>query len=300
MMKIKRIHPVWIKYPLLYFLIFELSLCLLLYAGLKNFSEAFQDEGVRVQLLSEVQSIRPGQPFSLALRITPDDNWHTYWKNPGDSGLSTKIEWDLPHGFTAGELQWPLPQIFKTPTAVSFGYEEEILLITEIKAPETIKSGSKITLSASVDWLACKDGCVPGHADLSIILPVKNKKPKIDTQWVNHFAKARAHLPKIPLNWKIKAFVKNDNIVLQAIPPSGSKIEFKKVMFFPEQRGLIDFSEFLKSEKTDSGYMIEIRRSRSATELPARLKGVLLPSHAGENSQKTIALRIDVPLLEYQ
>lgn len=157
-----------IKYPLLYYLIFKLSLCLLLYAGLKNFSEAFQDEGVRVQLLSEVQSIRPGQPFSLALLITPDDNWHTYWKNPGDSGLSTKIEWDLPHGFTAGELQWPLPQIFKTPTAVSFGYEEEILLITEITAPGTIKSGSKITLSARVDWLACKDGCIPSHSALRL------------------------------------------------------------------------------------------------------------------------------------
>lgn len=88
--------------------------------------------------------------------------------------------------------------------------------------------------------------------------------------------------------------------VFQAIPPSGSKTELKNVMFFPEQRGLTEFSEFLKSEKTEDGYMIEIQRSRSATELPARLKGVLLSRHAGGNSQKTIALRIDVPLLEYQ
>jgi len=112
---------------------------------------------VKAYLVSEVLSIKPGQKFSVGLLLVIDKGWHTYWKNPGDSGLPTKIEWDLPDGFVPGDIQWPYPQRFELPELVNFGYEGEVFLITEIVAPKTLVSGSRVKVATSVDWLAGKE-----------------------------------------------------------------------------------------------------------------------------------------------
>src|SRR5437870_11322800 len=81
---------------------------------------------VRVELVSEVGGIAPGQPFWVALyqRISP--GWHTYWVNPGDSGEPPRVEWALPSGFTVGEIAWPLPQRIPVGAAMTYGYSGEV------------------------------------------------------------------------------------------------------------------------------------------------------------------------------
>ncbi|NIP43185.1 MAG: thiol:disulfide interchange protein, partial [candidate division Zixibacteria bacterium] len=77
---------------------------------------------LRAELVSEVESIKPGEPFWVALHFIMDEHWHVYWQNPGDAGLPPRIEWELPAGFRAGETQWPYPERFDVPPLTSFGY----------------------------------------------------------------------------------------------------------------------------------------------------------------------------------
>jgi thiol:disulfide interchange protein DsbD len=270
-------------------------LIILLNASHRLLATTQQSGQVKAHLISEVLSIKPGQTFCVALRLLMDDHWHIYWKNPGDSGLPTKIVWELPDGFVAGDIQWPCPQRFELPEVVNFGYEGEVLLITAIAAPEALESGSKVKLAASVDWLACKEGCIPGHADLRIELPVKTEDTKINKRWIHHFKKARIDLPKAPPDWKINAFMTEDKIFIQMSPPLWFKRELVNVTFFPEQEELINYSGFQGLKRTSEGYILEIQKSKLSTKVPLRLKGVLFSQEAWSKNGQEHALQVDVP-----
>src|SRR5947209_2546423 len=84
--------------------------------------EGFPAGHVEAAFLSETQSIQPGKPFTVALELKMKDGWHTYWRNPGDSGMATAIRWALPEGFSAGPIQWPYPSRIEGQSLASFGY----------------------------------------------------------------------------------------------------------------------------------------------------------------------------------
>src|SRR5690606_26735552 len=117
-------------------------------------------------------AVRPGQTVLVGLhkRITP--GWHTYWKNPGDSGQATAIEWRLPEGAAAGDIQWPMPSRFRLGPVVNYGYEGEVTLLTEIAVPEGAAPGSIFPIRATVDWLVCEEICIPEQVSLGLDLPV--------------------------------------------------------------------------------------------------------------------------------
>jgi thiol:disulfide interchange protein DsbD len=284
----------WKKASFVAVLTIGLSILSLAFSGIST--EVQKSGHVKAQLISEVHSIQPGQSFWVALWLQMEEHWHTYWKNPGDSGLPTKIIWNLPEGFEAGDIQWPYPQKFEEAQLVSFGYEGEVFLLTEIEAPETIESGSSAKISASVDWVVCKESCVLGHADLSIDIPVKDERPIVNEQWTGQFEKTRRLLPKSPSEWKIKASATENKIFIQAAPPLLFKKELKNITFFPEQEGVVNYSELQNLKKSKDGYIIEIQRSKLSTKLPARLKGVIFSEQGLGDSEQEHALHIDVPL----
>src|SRR5271169_3870722 len=112
-------------------------------------------------LVAEIRSIVPGQPFQIALRQQIQPGWHTYWLNPGDSGLPTTIEWALPQGFRAGPITWPTPKRIAYGPVVDYGYENEVLLPVTIDVPSDLASGADVALSAHASWLVCSDTCIP-------------------------------------------------------------------------------------------------------------------------------------------
>jgi thiol:disulfide interchange protein DsbD len=127
-------------------------------------------ELVRASLVSDVVSIAPGQTFRVGVLYRMEPGWHIYWKYSGDSGIPTKIEWQLPQGFKAGDLQWPLPMRDKEPGDLEvFDYTSEVLLFAEIEAPSTLPP-QPISIQAKSDWLVCQSLCVPGRAQLSLNL----------------------------------------------------------------------------------------------------------------------------------
>ena len=126
-----------------------------------------------IRLLAEVQSIQPGSHFTAGILMTMDPGWHTYWKNAGEAGLPTSIQWKLPEGIAAGEIQWPLPEKHIEPGDIlTYGYGSENMLLIPMEASSSLKPGSTVTLKGEVGWLECERVCVPGSATVELKLVV--------------------------------------------------------------------------------------------------------------------------------
>jgi DsbC/DsbD-like thiol-disulfide interchange protein len=96
-----------------------------------------QTDHVEIQLVSELQQVQPGSPFWVALRFQIQDEWHIYWKNPGDSGARPTIDWHLPDGVTAGDIHWPAPERLPVGPLMNFGYSGEVLLPIQLSPAAT-------------------------------------------------------------------------------------------------------------------------------------------------------------------
>lgn len=131
------------------------------------------------RLLADTKAIEPGLPFRVGVLFTMEPEWHIYWRSPGgEVGLPTTINWTLPEGFKAGEIQWPNPERFEDATVgVSFGYGHEVLLSVVVTPPATFPPGSKFKIKADSEWLACKTECIPGNGADELELPVGKAAP---------------------------------------------------------------------------------------------------------------------------
>ena len=131
------------------------------------------------------------------------DGWHTYWEYSGDAGLPTTIQWQLPQGFTAGPIEWPVPEAKLEPGDIqTYAYGGRVLLLTTITPPAGV-SGN-ITLKAKADWLVCKETCIPGGAELELTLPVATNSSPANAALFEEF---RSQLPSeknppYPISWK--------------------------------------------------------------------------------------------------
>ena len=127
---------------------------------------------VEASLLADTSAIVPGQPFRLGLLLRMAPGWHTYWENPGDSGLATTFDPQLPEGFSASDIIWPMPKRLVEPGDIQvYAYKGEVLLVRTITPPTAIDA-TEITIPAKSSWLVCEAICVPGKAELTITLPV--------------------------------------------------------------------------------------------------------------------------------
>ncbi|MFO1512746.1 MAG: protein-disulfide reductase DsbD family protein [Verrucomicrobiota bacterium] len=147
----------------------------------------------RVSLLLSATDAKPGDTVLAAVRLQMDPGWHTYWRNGGDSGGPTKIEWQLPPGITAGEIQWPVPEKYVVEGLVTYVYHEEAMLLVPLKLANELKPGA-LELKAKVSWLECEKVCVPGNKIVSAALEIAaSSRPSSDATLIDA---AKAKLPK--------------------------------------------------------------------------------------------------------
>lgn len=247
-------------------------------------------------LVSEVASIRPGQPFSVGLRLVMEEGWHSYWRNAGDSGIPTSLAWQLPDGFEAGEIQWPYPSRIERPPLVSYGYEREVLLLVEIRPPSDLAVGTTVTLAARADWLICEEPCYPATADVAVELPVRGDPPELDRRWADAFAAARARLPVAPQGWSIVARHVSSGYVLELSPPAGLEVSFPDNPFFAAAGGMIDHAEPQPVARSGDGFRIRLVASDFAPRRTDHLEGVLL-ARAPEAEAPYTALAIGTQVI---
>ncbi len=132
---------------------------------------------VKASLIADVDSVSPGSSFMLGVHLKMKPHWHTYWVNPGESGEATKIKFTGPQGVEFGAVRWPLPTAMESFGAITYGYEDEALLLVPVKVGAQAKLEGGLKIDAHVVWLACLDTCIEGEATLNIALPVSKSKP---------------------------------------------------------------------------------------------------------------------------
>jgi DsbC/DsbD-like thiol-disulfide interchange protein len=124
---------------------------------------------VKATLIADAEAVQAGNPFTVGVLLTIEPQWHVYWKNPGDAGLATQIEFTVPQGYSVSPIAWPHPTKFTQPgDIVGYGYEEQVLLSATVSPPQDAQPTTPVTVSAQVSWLACQDKCIPGKASLTL------------------------------------------------------------------------------------------------------------------------------------
>jgi thiol:disulfide interchange protein DsbD len=240
-----------------------------------------------VDLVAEPTPILSGKTVTLALRFNPVPGWHIYWRNPGDSGLPPSVTWKLPPGWTAGPLQFPFPEKILLPPLVSYGYEQETLLLTTFTIPDYEKIPSSFPIEADIEWLVCKETCLPGKAQLNLTLSTQ-PKPNIDLQRL--FDDVRKDLPTSLPHITISA--KTEGSVLRLTVQPQTKVG--PLNFFPEG----DFLDEYKPSKTEilgSGKLQLTLPLKEKAKLPSSLQGVLVAENPWDTSGHR-ALAISVAL----
>lgn len=250
-----------------------------------------RDKHVEAALVPEVSGVAPGKAFTLAVRLRMDEGWHTYWKNPGDSGMPTSVEWELPEGFAAGELRWPVPERIDVAGIISYGYHGEVWLLSEISVPAGW-AGPEATIVARVSWLMCKEECIPGEAALEIRLPRGDGAAAASR--AGAFAAARAAMPGDAAGapWEVGAHAPEGAkaIVLQVAAKAGGRVP-DNLYFFPADTPLVDHAVAQGPVARGDARELTLPLSPAAEGLPERLRGVLVARGAG-----AAAIEIDVPL----
>ncbi|MEN9636078.1 MAG: hypothetical protein RL077_4482 [Verrucomicrobiota bacterium] len=177
---------------------------------------------VKASLVAADTSVQPGKPIVVALRLLHEPHWHTYWLNPG-TGLPTSIEWKLPPGWKAGEIQWPAPHKItdKAGAVTGHGYEGDLLLPVTLTPPADLAAGSKVELKASADWLMCAETCIPGRADVSLSLSVAATAPAPDAEWGEKIRATIAALPRADAAWKVTA-TRAAKVLTLIVKPTGT------------------------------------------------------------------------------
>jgi thiol:disulfide interchange protein len=181
---------------------------------------------VKAQLVADTQHVEPGQKFRLGVLYTMEPKWHIYWKYPGDAGIPTQIDWQLPPGFRIGPMQWPLPTREQEPGGLEvFDYNNEVLLFAEVQAPEQLPAGP-IELAAKSNWLVCERECVPGDAQLSLKLNDGGQGPANQ----DIFTKYSASVPKagsLPAGYSVSMKPSGSQMVVEFTGvPQGSRLDF--------------------------------------------------------------------------
>jgi thiol:disulfide interchange protein len=210
-------------------------------AALALSGSAVLTDNVKSRLVSEVGSVAPGQVFFVALELDIRDGWHTYWRNPGDSGEATKLTWQLPPGFTAGDIVWTTPHRFEIAPLVNYGYAKHAMHLVQITAPKDLKIGSSAVLAAKASWLVCSDVCIPQDAELQLKMPVSAQPGAPDTDSVL-FAAARAELPSAQPA-ATSARIEGDQLIIKLGPEWGATLsQIKSLAFFPYDEGGIEYA----------------------------------------------------------
>jgi len=241
-----------------------------------------EERAVTASLIAEQESIQPGKPFWLGVRLQMAPGWHTYWKNSGDSGLPTRVTWKLPPGFQPGPLQWPAPERLGSGPIVDYGYQKDVVLLAEITPGPAVQAGGDALLALQVKWLECREKCLPGSADLSITLPVRAELPRRAVPSAL-FQETRLRLPRESPGWRLAKHRAKANVLILR-PPRGIG-PAREAYFFPEEPARLEHAAPQNVGGSGVNWWLELEQAPNAPKKLEGLRGVVAvkaPAASGE------------------
>jgi thiol:disulfide interchange protein/DsbC/DsbD-like thiol-disulfide interchange protein len=248
------------------------------------------------RLITDVESIQPGQPFTVGLQITLDPGWHTYWINAGDAGHGVLPTWDLPAGFAVDTFQYPRPERIPFPPLMSYGYKDEVVLLTTMIPPSDLATGSRVRIVLEADYLVCEDVCIPARDRVSLDLPVRAGagSPSGDADLI---ARARLELPVHRDDWALRAARTEEGFLLGARPPEGWSGSLAGAYFFPLDMTTLTHTQFQEAGDRDGELRLRLPVSEYLYQEPVVLEGILtLPPGPGFDGAGSRTLLVAVPV----
>jgi thiol:disulfide interchange protein DsbD len=252
----------------------------------KDTKAAFDAPHLRVELLVPRDQLYLAEWNDAGLYFKLEPGWHVYWQNAGDSGEPPHIHWTLPKGFSVTPMQFPAPQRLPLGPLMDFGYENEVLFPLKLSVTSEIERGKEIgavgpfPLRAKIDWLVCREVCIPGKAELEVERKV----------WIGLATLVDTRGPTLAE----KFFGAKDNSLpaLPVVPPEGNTTIFQptptgfrlavstgqretQAEFFPEDENILDNPALQNVTPTATGLILDLKKDANLKSLPTQLKGVL-------------------------
>jgi thiol:disulfide interchange protein DsbD len=230
---------------------------------------------VQAELITSGEAV-PGGELVVALRQTVAKDWHTYWRNPGDAGQATTLDWRLPQGWKAGGIVWATPQRLPLGTLMNYGYEGEVVLPVTLVVPVDAKPGQILTLAAEAGFLVCKDICIPEQASLTLEVKVASGTPKVDAKAAKTIAAALTAAPK-PAGLKAAMTMAGGVLKLSVTGAPLSGGNFAKAYFYPFDSTVLDHAKPQAIERGQEGLTLTLPVGYAFTQtpVPTSLSGVL-------------------------
>lgn len=236
-------------------------------------TESKTSSNVKVELISSSKEISEGEEFWILVQFTIKNKWHIYWENPGDAGMATKLEFNLPMGFEAGKVLYQYPEKFKTEGLTSYGYKNKAILLTKIKAPKTLSKEKNYRIIIKIDWLECRDICIPGTDELELTLkPANHQKTKYNNPFKNHFFK----IPQSLVDLDSKAEIFNEFARISLKFPDFIDTKTLNFQIYPLNEAIFVHSQKPIIKKESNRYSIELRFDPFKVEIPNKLEFVLV------------------------
>jgi DsbC/DsbD-like thiol-disulfide interchange protein len=249
----------------------------------------------QARLLVDSTVVAPDSAFTVAIELSMEKGWHTYWQNPGESGMATKVYWNSLPGIRVSELQWPIPEKFSRAGLVTYGYSHRVLLLATITISNGVPPGP-IDLKATASWLECNDACIRGSAALEKRLLVgttaqsspekelieigRNKLPRQDNA-----LNLRASLDPAPQSDK--------GAVLIQFTPSGTGTGPAAFDFFPFSNPNYELRDSAEaSGKASNGRVVRKLVRKWQGEWPKDLVGLLVVWQTKETAPAAFDVRI--------
>jgi thiol:disulfide interchange protein DsbD len=241
---------------------------------------------VRAQLLAHApQGVGPGQPVWLGLAIRHQPGWHTYWKNPGDSGLPTRLRWTLPPQVSTGEIEWPTPRRLPVGPLVNYGYEGALLLPVPLSIGAGFREAS-LAVELHAEWLVCKEVCIPQSGAFALNIPT-------DGPSIAHaaaFAQARQTMPQ-PLAGATASARVDAQVLALDVGGLPSSWQGQALMFFAEDAGVIDHAGRPEQRWEGARLLMRVPLSAQRSESPPTMRAVL--AAPGERAGVALAFAVD-------
>jgi thiol:disulfide interchange protein DsbD len=234
---------------------------------------------VHAELMAQAPSgVVAGQSVWVGLQLTHQPHWHTYWKNAGDSGLPTQLQWTLPAGVTAGDIAWPIPQKIRIGTLANYGYEGTVLLPVPLTIAPSFKPplfASDLEVKLKASWLVCRTECIPEDGEFVLKIPLKGSTA------LNHgdFDAALAAHPK-PLAGDSRVEIAGNTLKV-SVAGLPAALAGRTLEFFPETPEVIETAAPFTQSWQGGVWTAQVPISSQRSNSPALMPLVLATRSGG-------------------
>lgn len=226
------------------------------------------------KIVVDSYSLEKSRSIPIGILVELEKDWHIYWRNPGDSGMPTSVEFDLPEGITVSEIQWTVPEVFEFDGLASFGYEKQVLLLAELTIPENYQSNS-VSVSAKLKSLICKDVCIPFNTTVSKEIILTNNFPA-DDDVSTLFAQTRNNLPEVKNDFELSITSDEDfiTLIIQSLNLDLTKIN--SLYFLPYDNGIFKNTAEQNYKVKDNSTELKLEYDHFKTVELRELLGILV------------------------